>query len=394
MNNINFDAIKLTQALVRCKSVTPNDDGAIQLINDHLSSIGFICKPLTFSDENSYEVQNLYASFGSVGPHLAFAGHTDVVPAGNEDSWRYPPFSATIENDKLYGRGTEDMKSNIACFMSATNKFLEKYGKNFRGKISFIITGDEEGKAINGTTKIMEWTKKNNIKIDHCIVGEPTSNKNIGDKIKIGRRGSINFFLKVKGIQGHTANGHRAENPVHYLLKLLTNILSKPLDNGNKFFLPTSVQVPTFDVGNLAHNVIPEYAKATINIRFNDEHTAESLVEWMKSEVSKIFINKKNVSCIFTEEISARSFINKKGYLTDIITQSISEITGINDIPELATDGGTSDARFIKDYCETNELGIRNHSLHQIDEFVFLKDMKQLEKIYFRIIENYFINNQ
>ena len=390
MNKIDFNTTKLTQALVKCKSVTPFDDGAIQIVQSHLSSIGFDCTPLSFSDPNSYEVKNLFASIGSSGRHLAFAGHTDVVPAGNEESWRFPAFSATIENDKLYGRGTEDMKSNIACFMSATNQFIKKYGKDFGGKISFIITGDEEGNAINGTPKIMEWTKKQNIKIDHCIVGEPTSDKSIGDKIKIGRRGSINFFLTVKGVQGHTANGHRAENPVHHLSKLLTNILSEPLDNGNEYFLPTSIQVPTFDVGNSAHNVIPELARATINIRFNDEHTAESLIDWIKDKIDEVFSSKKNASCSITEEISARSFLNKEGELTNIITKSISESTGRNEKPLLATDGGTSDARFIKNYCETNELGIRNQTLHQIDEFVYLKDLEELEKIYLRILENYF----
>tara|TARA_B100000029_G_scaffold437469_1_gene452696 strand:- start:1268 stop:2449 length:1182 start_codon:yes stop_codon:yes gene_type:complete len=393
MNKIDFNTTNLTQALVKCKSVTPNDDGAIKIIQSHLSSIGFDCTPLSFSDPKSYKVKNLFASIGSSGRHLAFAGHTDVVPAGNEESWRFPPFSATIENDKLYGRGTEDMKSNIACFMSATNEFIKNYGKDFNGKISFIITGDEEGNAINGTPKIMEWTKEQNIKIDHCIVGEPTSDKSIGDKIKIGRRGSINFFLTVKGVQGHTANGHRAENPIHHLSKLLNNILSEPLDNGNEYFLPTSIQVATFDVGNSAHNVIPELARATINIRFNDEHTAESLIDWIKDKIDEVFYNKKNASCSIIEEISARSFINKEGELTDIITKSISESTGRNEKPQLTTDGGTSDARFIKNYCETAELGIRNQTLHQIDEFVYLKDLEELKKIYLRILENYFVKN-
>jgi len=393
MDKIDFNTTKLTQSLVRCKSITPIDDGAIEIIKKYLSSIGFKCTPLLFTDPNSYDVINLFASIGSSGRHLAFAGHTDVVPVGNEESWRFPPFSATIEDDKLYGRGTEDMKSNIACFMSATNQFIEKYGKDFGGIISFIITGDEEGQAINGTPKIMEWTKEQNISIDHCIVGEPTSDKSIGDKIKIGRRGSINFFLTVKGIQGHTANGHRAENPVHHLSKLINNILSEPLDNGNEYFLPTSIQVPTFDVGNTAHNVIPELAKATINIRFNDEHTAESLINWMQEKINQIFSKEKNASCTLTKEISARSFINKEGQLTDIITKSVSESTGRNEKPQLATDGGTSDARFIKNYCETAELGIRNQTLHQIDEFVYLKDLEELKKIYLKILENYFLKN-
>ena len=390
MTEFNLNPIKLTQALVKCQSITPNDDGALLVVQDHLSSMGFDCSPLLFSGNGSYEVKNLFATIGSDGPHLAFAGHTDVVPPGNESSWKHPPFSAIIEDDKLYGRGTEDMKSNIACFISATEKFLKKNGKNFGGKISFIVTGDEEGEAINGTPQIMEWTKKQNIKIDHCLVGEPTSNANIGDKVKIGRRGSVNFFLTVKGVQGHTANGHRAQNPVHCLTKLISNILEKPLDKGNEFFLPTAIQIPTFDVGNPAHNVIPEYASATINIRFNDLHTPESLIQWLNKKIESIFANLENATCKVEHEISARSFLNKPGNLSKIVSKSISQATGRNKEPELATDGGTSDARFIKNYCEVIELGIRNQTLHQVDEFVFLDDLTELAKIYYKILENYF----
>ena len=390
MTEFNLNPIKLTQALVKCQSITPKDDGALLVVQDHLSSMGFDCSPLLFSGNGSYEVKNLFATIGSDGPHLAFAGHTDVVPPGNESSWKHPPFSAIIEDDKLYGRGTEDMKSNIACFISATEHFLKKNGKNFGGKISFIITGDEEGEAINGTPQIMEWTKKQNIKIDHCLVGEPTSNAKIGDKVKIGRRGSVNFFLTVKGVQGHTANGHRAQNPVHCLTKLISSILEKPLDEGNEFFLPTAIQIPTFDVGNPAHNVIPEYASATINIRFNDLHTPESLIQWLNKKIESIFANLENATCKVEHEISARSFLNKPGNLSKIVSKSISQATGRNEEPELATDGGTSDARFIKNYCEVIELGIRNQTLHQVDEFVFLDDLNELTKIYYKILENYF----
>ena len=390
MNKINFDPVSLTQALVQCPSVTPKDEGALDIVQNHLQSIGFTCTRLPFSDPNSYNVDNLFATIGSTGKHLAFAGHTDVVPPGNESSWKYPPFSATIDSDKLYGRGSEDMKSNIACFMSATEEFISENGGNFDGKLSFIITGDEENDAINGTLKIMEWTKQNKINFDHCIVGEPTSNKTIGDKIKIGRRGSINFYLKAKGIQGHTANGHRAENPIHYLVKLINNLISEPLDQGNEFFLPTTIQIPTIDVGNLANNIIPEFAKATINIRFNNQHTSESIKNWLQKNIDLIFDGTNNASCSFTTEINARSFLNKPGYLSDLMSKSISEATGKNSQPELATDGGTSDARFIKDYCEVVELGIRNQTLHQVDEFVYLSDISELHKIYLNIIKNYF----
>ena len=393
MNKINFNPIALTQALVQCPSITPKDEGALDIVQDHLTSLGFKCTRLPFTDQNSYDVDNLFATIGSQGKHLAFAGHTDVVPPGNINSWKHPPFSAIIDGDKLYGRGSEDMKSNIACFISATEEFITKHGKEFNGRLSFIITGDEEGQAINGTPKIMEWTKKNKIIFDQCIVGEPTSNNTIGDKIKIGRRGSINFFLTAKGVQGHTANGHRAENPIHYLVKLLNNLTSKPLDSGNKFFLPTAIQIPTIDVGNPAHNIIPENAKATINIRFNDLHTSKSLISWLQNNIDEVFSKVEKANCIFTTEISAKSFINKPGHLSNIMSKSFAEITGKNSEPELATDGGTSDARFIKNYCEVAELGIRNQTLHKVNEFVYLSDIKELHKIYLRIIENYFQKN-
>ena len=390
MNNINFDCINLTQALVKCKSITPNDDGALQVVEDHLSSIGFKCTRLPFSENGYEDVDNLFAIIGDTGPHIAFAGHTDVVPPGNENSWIYPPFKAIIKDDKLYGRGAEDMKGNIACFLSATNSFLKKYGKNFGGQISFIITGDEEKEAINGTIKMMEWIKKNQMIANHCIVGEPTSNKIVGDKIKIGRRGSINFFLTVKGIQGHTANAHRAENPAHHLVKLLQNIISEPLDNGNEFFLPTSIQVPTIDVGNLAANVIPEIANATINIRFNNIHTGESLSHWLQKHINNIFDKNANASCSFTTDQTGESFITKPGKLSVLVSESVKEILGMNKEPIMATDGGTSDARFIKNYCEVLELGIINNSLHQVNEFVSLNDLKSLQDIYLRILEKYF----
>jgi len=393
MNKIDFDPIKLTQALVKCPSITPKDEGALDIIEEHLNHLGFTCTKLPFSDPASYDVDNLFATIGSSGKHLAFAGHTDVVPPGNLSSWKFPPFEGKIDGDKLYGRGSEDMKSNIACFISATHRFINKYEKNFNGKLSFIITGDEEKYAINGTPKIMEWTKKNNIVIDQCIVGEPTSDKEIGDKIKIGRRGIVTFYISVKGVQGHTASAHRAENAAHHLTVLLNNIISNPLDNGNENFLPSSIQIPTIDVGNTAPNVIPELAKATVNIRFNDIHTSKSLIKWMQNHIDNIFKNLNKASCTFTVDANGESFLTKPGNLRELITKSISKTTGRNSKPELATDGGTSDARFIKDYCEVAELGIINKTLHKIDEFVFLEDIKKLKKIYLQIIENYFKKN-
>ncbi len=394
MSDLKFDSVSLTQSLVKCPSITPKDEGALGIVEDHLNDIGFSCTRLPFEEENSYRVENLFAKIGNEGKHLAFAGHTDVVPPGNESSWKYPPFSGTIKNGRIYGRGTEDMKGSIASFISATHDFIKKYGKNFGGQLSFIITGDEEKEAVNGTVKIMEWTKKNNIKFDQCIVGEPTSKKITGDKIKIGRRGSINFFLEVKGVQGHTANSHRAENPIHCLIIMLNEMIANPLDDGNEYFLPSSLQIPTLDVGNPAANVIPEYAKATINIRFNNHHTGESLKNWMQQNIKKFFHNNKNASCSFRTELTGESFLTEPKHLNKLITKSITEISGTNSVPEMATDGGTSDARFIKDYCEVVELGVINKSLHQIDESVSIDDLNKLTKIYYRILENYFQKNQ
>ena len=392
MTDLNFDPIKLTQSLVQCASITPKDDGALEIVAKHLSELGFDCYPLKFSGSNSYEVNNLFATIGDQGKHFAYAGHTDVVPVGNEESWKFPPFSATIEGDKLYGRGSEDMKSSVACFISATKKYIEKY-KKIPGKLSFIITGDEEKDSVNGTPKILEWASKNNYIFDHCLVGEPTSNKEIGDKIKIGRRGAISFYLQVKGIQGHTANAHLAENAAHHLIRLLNNILDNPLDKGNKNFLPSSTQIATFDVGNPAQNIIPELAKATVNIRFNDMHTSDSLVNWMEGKIKDTFKSVTNASCKFTYDSTAESFLNNPGYMCDLISKSVSDVTGKNSKPEYATDGGTSDARYIKNYCEVVELGIKNQSLHKVDEFVYTKDIKELEKIYFQILVNYFNND-
>ena len=389
MTEINFDPVILTQSLVKCASVTPKDEGALKVVESHLKAIGFDCYPLTFSGNDSYEVKNLFATIGNNGKHFAYAGHTDVVPVGNENSWKFPPFSATIENGRLYGRGSEDMKSSVACFISATKRYIDEY-KEIPGKISFIITGDEERDSVNGTPKILEWASKNNYKFNHCLVGEPTSKNEVGDKVKIGRRGSISFFFKVKGIQGHTANSHLAENSAHHLVSLLNSILEKPLDQGNKNFLPSSVQIATIDIGNTVQNVIPELSKATINIRFNDMHSSDSLIQWVDNKIEKIFSKLENASCSYTCDATAESFLNTPGLLYDIISKSISDITGKNSNPEKATDGGTSDARYIKNYCEVLELGLKNHTLHKVDEFAYTEDIIKLEKIYFKILENYF----
>jgi succinyl-diaminopimelate desuccinylase len=393
MNKIDFDYVALTQALVKCPSVTPFDEGALQVVEEHLKNLGFDCTRLPFSEDGFDDIDNLFAKIGVSGKHFAFAGHIDVVPPGNEESWKYPPFSATIADGKLYGRGVEDMKGSVACFISATSSFIKKYGHDFGGQLSLIITGDEEKEAVNGTKKMMEWTKNNNIVFNHCIVGEPTSDKIVGDKIKIGRRGSINFFVTVKGVQGHTANSQRAENPAHLLITLLNNIISKPLDDGNEFFLPSSLQIPTFDVGNSAANVIPEFARATVNIRFNDIHSVESLTKWFQDNIDKVLANFPKASCTFRTDRVGESYLTNPGQLCSLVSTAIREVSGKNGNPVMATDGGTSDARFIKNYCEVLELGLVNKTLHQVNENVNLSDLKELHDIYLRILENYFESN-
>ena len=391
MSKICHDPIILTQSLIQCASVTPEDNGVIECVKNHLESFGCKCEVLEFSSEDSYNVKNLFASIGENGKHFAFAGHTDVVPEGQESSWQYKPFSGDIANGKLYGRGAEDMKSGVASFITATHRFIKKYGDNFGGKISFIITNDEEKDAINGTNKILEWIKENNITLDDCIVSEPTANETVGDKIKIGRRGSTNFYIKVKGIQGHTANSHRAENPIHHLVKVLQKITSKPLDDGNEHFLPSSLQIATIDVGNTASNVIPETVKATINIRFNNLHTGQSLNKLIKEKIDEILKNEKKISYSLNQEITGESFLTKPNSLIDIVSEVCENLNGKK--PILGTDGGTSDARFIKNYCNVLEIGVVNNTLHKVDENVQIKDIQQLEETYFQIFKKYFNKN-
>ncbi|PPR50124.1 MAG: Succinyl-diaminopimelate desuccinylase [Alphaproteobacteria bacterium MarineAlpha5_Bin10] len=387
----NCDPIILTQSLIQCASVTPEDNGVIKCVKSHLESFGCKCEILEFSSKDSYNVRNLFASIGKNGKHFAFAGHTDVVPIGDEKSWKHGPFDGNIVEGRIYGRGSEDMKSAVACFISATEKFINKYGNDFGGRISFIITNDEEKDAINGTKRIMEWIKENNITVNDCIVGEPTSNQIVGDKIKIGRRGSTNFYLEIKGIQGHTANSHRAENPIHHLVKVLQNLMSEPLDVGNEYFLPSSLQIATIDVGNTASNVIPEKVRATINIRFNNLHTGKSLNKILKEKIDEILKNQKNINYSLVQEITGESFLTKPNTLVNIVSEVCETINGKK--PMLGTDGGTSDARFIKDYSQVLEIGVVNNTLHKVDESVAIIDLEKLTNIYYEILKKYFTKN-
>ena len=373
------DPVAVAQALIRCKSVTPMDDGALSVIERALTPLGFECHRLTFEDENTPPIDNLYARFGKGSPHLVFAGHTDVVPSGDADAWAVPPFSGDIIDDVLYGRGAVDMKGAIACFMSAVARFLKT--SHPEGSISLLITGDEEGPAVNGTAKVLKWLAERGEKLDACVVGEPTNPEKLGQMIKIGRRGSLSGFLTVRGTQGHVAYPHRADNPITQLSAMLRAV-SEPLDEGSEHFPPSMLVPTTFDVGNDATNVIPGEARANFNIRFNDRHTPESLEAWLREKLDGVGSNYQ-----LQTRCSGAAFLTKPGSFTALMEEVIQQELGIK--PELSTSGGTSDARFIKDACPVIEFGLVGQTMHQVNERVCVQDLEALTGVYQRLLEAY-----
>lgn len=382
-----IDALDLSQALLRCPSITPEDAGALDVLEKALSDLGFTCHRLPFSEAGTPDVDNLYARIGTGAPNFCFAGHTDVVPIGNPDDWSIDPFSGQIRDNALYGRGAADMKCAIACFAAAASRFLARHGNNFKGSISFLITGDEEGPAINGTPKMLNWMAKQGETIDVCLVGEPTNVNILGDTVKIGRRGSMNGRLIVYGTQGHVAYPHLANNPVSAILKMLSAIDADVLDTGSDHFPPSNLEITTIDVGNGTTNVIPAKAEAGFNIRFNDLHSGASL----EQRISKIIdaIAAENDTRYDLEfSISGESFLTPPGPLSQIIQQAIKSVTG--HMPELSTTGGTSDARFIKDFCPVAEFGMSNATAHKVDENASLDDIKALADVYDAVLEAYF----
>ena len=380
-----IDPIELAQELIRCPSITPADAGALKVLQKHLESLGFKCQHMTFSHKNTADVDNLYARFGSAGKNLCFAGHTDVVPVGDEGAWTVDPFEAKIKNRYLIGRGVSDMKGAIAAWVAAASIYLsENKNKPINGSLSLLITGDEEGPSINGTKKVLKWLKESNReKIDACIVGEPTNPKHLGEMIKIGRRGSINFNLTVFGVQGHSAYPHLADNPIPKLMEILGKIKKKPLDKGTEYFDSSNLEITSIDTGNIAANVIPAKVTAKMNIRFNDLHTGKSLTNWMKEICDEITSDYD-----LTADCSGESFITKPGKLSDLVMNAVENITGVE--PVLSTSGGTSDARFIKDYCPVVEFGLTNETAHKVDERARIEDIEMLTKIYLEIIRSYF----
>ena len=381
----NINELKLAKDLIKFPSVTPKDAGAIKFLSKQLKALGFNCKILEFKDKKSKPIKNLYARLGKKSPNLCYAGHTDVVPPGNIKDWTVNPFKPSIKKNHLIGRGANDMKSSIACFVSAVNKFLKK-GK-FNGSISFLITGDEEGLAINGTKKVVDYLKKKNERIDFCIVGEPTNPNKLGEMIKIGRRGSLTGKIEISGIQGHVAYPHLSNNPINTLIFICKKLKEKKLDKGNKNFQPSNLEFTAINVENKAHNVIPARAKAQFNVRYNDLHNASTLKKKISSVVKKAC---KSNKCKFKIEFIANgdSFLTKPEKTIFMAKKIIKKITKIT--PKFSTTGGTSDARFIRKIAPCLEFGLVNKTMHKVDECVSLLDLKKLTKIYQNILEDYF----
>lgn len=366
-----LDPLPLAQTLIRCASVTPADAGAQDALAYMLGRLGFTVHRLKYG-----EIENLFARLGTEGPHICFAGHTDVVPVGAAN-WRTDPFGAEVRDGVLYGRGACDMKGAIAAFVSGVAQHLQNGTP--KGSISFLITGDEEGIATDGTVKVLEWMKANNQVPDFCLVGEPTCPVKLGDMVKIGRRGSVNMTIEIHGTQGHVAYPHRADNPVHRMIRVLDALTSAPIDAGTDWFEPSSLQVVTIDVGNPAVNVIPASAKAGLNIRFNDAHSGKSLTEWVRATVAR-YADRFDLQ----SSISGESFVTKPGPLVDLLRRAIGGATGID--PKLDTGGGTSDARFIANYCPVAEFGLVGATMHRVDECVPVGELRDLSRIYRDIV--------
>ena len=381
-----FNELQLAKELIRYPSVTPIDAGVMKFLEKKLKKLGFKTKILEFKEKNTKPVKNLYARLGSKGPNFCYAGHLDVVPAGNLRDWTVNPFRPSIKKGHLIGRGANDMKSSIAAFVSAVSIFV-KNNKKFNGSISLLITGDEEGIAINGTKKVVEYLKKRKEKINFCLVGEPTNPNKLGEMIKIGRRGSMTGRLSVIGIQGHVAYPHRANNPSTALVQILKELKEIKFDKGTKDFQPTNLEVTKINIDNTADNVIPGLANATFNIRFNNKHSSNSI----KTKINKILkkICHKNKSNYKIEySVSGEAFLTKPNQTTYMIQDIIKKITKIK--PELSTTGGTSDARFIRKIAPCLEFGLVGKTMHKVDEAVSLSDLKKLTLIYSNILKNYF----
>lgn len=378
-----LDPVELTRALIRRPSVTPHDEGALGVIEDALKPLGFACHRLPFTQAGTPDVDNLYARIGTGAPHFCFAGHSDVVPVGDRAGWNHDPFGAELVDGMVYGRGASDMKGCIAAFAAAADSFLARRGRAFNGSISLMITGDEEGPAINGTTKMLKWLAGRNEKIDACVVGEPTSESALGDMMKIGRRGSMNAKLTMHGVQTHAAYPHLGDNPNHRLVRLLADLAGHELDKGNEWFPPSSLQITTIDVGNPATNVIPALARASLNIRFNDRHRSADVTRWIQERIAAA-----GGRCDLDVYVSGEAFLTKPGPLSALVSESVQAVTGRT--PTLSTTGGTSDARFICAYSPVVEFGLVSRTIHKVNECAPVADIRALAQVYGGILDRFF----
>jgi succinyl-diaminopimelate desuccinylase len=385
------DALSIARDLIRCPSVTPADAGALGVLENVLKRAGFEVHRETFGEPGTADIDNLYARIGNAAPHITFAGHTDVVPPGDETAWSHGAFSGEVKDGFLYGRGAVDMKGGIACSVAAVLGYLAARGgkprKDGSGSISFLITGDEEDISVNGTIKLLQWAAARGEKFDHCVLGEPSNREVVGDCIKIGRRGSLSGTLYVEGRQGHVAYPDRAQNPVPDLSRLIVALSEEPLDRGSAQFEPSNLQFTSVDVGNTASNVIPGQARARFNIRYNDLHTQKSLRKLVEERVAKAAGNRVRAR-IEWQPSNSNVFLTKPGPFTDLAVAAIEEVTGRR--PELSTAGGTSDARFIASYCPVIEFGLVGQTMHQIDERAAVSDLEKLTTTYRTILDRYF----
>jgi succinyl-diaminopimelate desuccinylase len=383
MREVGLDAAALAAALVRRPSVSPRDEGALDIVAAELEKLDFTCHRLVFGGDGSEPVDNLYARLGESAPNLCFAGHTDVVPPGPLTDWSFDPFAASVREGSLCGRGAVDMKGAIAAFLAATRSFLDERGPAFSGSLSLLITGDEEGAAVNGTRKVLDWLGGRGELLDACLVGEPTSAQLLGDMIKIGRRGSLTGRLTVYGLQGHTAYPHLADNAAHRLVAMLGALTTTELDQGSEHFQPSTLQISSIDIGNPASNVIPGTARAVFNIRFNDLWNSEKLETWLAEQLDAV-----GGRYTLDISVSGESFLAGSGTLGGCIAEAIRRITGRT--PEFSTTGGTSDARFIQAHCPVVEFGLVGQTMHKADERVDLADLSELTRIYRTFLDLYF----
>jgi succinyl-diaminopimelate desuccinylase len=377
-------AILHTQELIRCRSVTPEEAGALSYMESVLSAAGFTCRRLPFSQPGTPDVDNLYARIGLGAPHICFAGHVDVVPPGDEAAWRHPPFAAAIEDGVLYGRGAVDMKGALGASLAAVQEFLSGKGSAFGGSISFLITADEEGPGLNGTRKVVEWLAQRGEQPDACVLGECTSEVAAGDTIKVGRRGSLNTLLKVTGVQGHAAYPEKARNPLPPLIGAMNALKANPLDAGTEHFQPSNLEITSIDTGNSTTNVIPAAATARFNIRFNNLHSSKSLMAWIEEQVGAALAG-RGVEYSVAFEATAESFVTEPGKFVQTLNAAVEAGTGKPAL--LSTGGGTSDARFIKDLCPVAELGLLNDTAHKVDERVPLESLERLAAVYLRFLD-------